>query len=155
MSDTFSFPIRDSYRLFCEVLLAAFRRVGVEAGFEPPADLACGGRKLAGMAQRRKRSAALVTASVLAEPLAAPACRYLREPGPKDAPGYRAGRNHGQFMASLAGLGLRPAAGRFGDALRAELAGRGAAGGALGPAEQERSAEFRKELADPGWIFRF
>ena len=147
--------IRDSYRAFCEVLIAALRRAGVEPGFEPPADLACGGRKLAGMAQRRKRAAVLVTASVLAEPLAGPAGRYLREPGPKDAPGYRAGRSHDRFMTSLAELGLRPAAGAFCEALRAELAARGAARGELRPAERERSAVLQAELAKPGWLYRF
>jgi len=146
--------IRDSYLRFCETLIAALDRLGVAAEFRPPADLAVGGRKLAGLAQRRKRRAALVTAAVLARPLAAEAARYLPEPASGDAPTYRAGRAHGEFMTSLAGLGVTPAGERFNEAVRAEVTARGAALAELSTGERSRAAEIEPELADPGWIHR-
>jgi len=147
--------IRESYGQFCAVLIAALARLGLEAGFEPPADLACGGRKLAGLAQRRKRWAVLVGASVLAEPSAEASARYLREPAPGDAPAYRAGRTHGAFMTSLAELGLADPAARLREALRQELIRRGAAEGPLLPEERRRAGEIARELARPEWRRRF
>ncbi|HOX08262.1 MAG TPA: hypothetical protein PK280_17845 [Planctomycetota bacterium] len=148
--------IRESYRDFCEVLVAAFSRLGLAARFEPPADLAVGDRKIAGLAQRRRRRAVLVTASVLARPLAAECGRYLRQPPSADQPVYRAGRTHGDFMTSLAELGsFGDPAGRFLDALRTELSGRGTAPKALSPDETARAGEFARELSAPGWILRF
>ena len=149
--------IRESYRAFCAVLIAAFTRLGLEARFEPPADLAIGARKIAGLAQRRKRSAALVTASVLARPLASECARYLRQPPPEDSPAYRAGRSHVDFMTSLAAEGLADPgdpAERFFEALRAELSDRGAAAGALTADEARRASEIAGELAAPEWRLR-
>ena len=147
--------IRESYASFAEVLLAALGRLGLQARFEPPADLACDGRKLAGLAQRRKRWAVLVGASVLAEPNAEDSARYLREPVPGDAPAYRAGRTHGAFMTSRAELGLADPAARFRQALRLELIRRGAAEGPLLPEERRRAGEIARELARPEWRRRF
>ena len=148
--------IRESYLGFCEVLVAALARLGLAARFEPPADLAVGDRKLAGLAQRRKRRAVLVTASVLAQPLAVESARYLRQPPAADQPAYRAGRDHAAFMTSLAEQGLADdPAGRLRAALRAELSERGAAPGALSADETRRAAEIARELAAPGWVFRF
>jgi lipoate-protein ligase A len=147
--------IRESYRAFCDVLVAAFARLGLEARFEPPADLAIGERKIAGLAQRRKRRAVLVTASVLARPLGSECARYLRQPSPEDSPAYRAGRSHADFMTSLAAEGLADPAGRFLDALRSELSARGAAVGVLTAGEAGRAAEIAGELAAPEWRFRF
>lgn len=146
--------IRESYLEFTAVLVAALGRLGAAARFEPPADLAAGARKLAGSAQRRVRGAALVTASVLAGPLAAEAGRFLREPGGSDAPAYRAGRPHAAFMGSLAELGVPDAAEGFRRALRAELLARGGAAGELAAAERARAAELAAELSRPEWVFR-
>ena len=147
--------IRESYQAFGDVLLAALARLDIQAQFEPPADLACGGRKLAGLAQRRKRWAVLVGASVLAEPSAGASARYLREPAPGDAPAYRAGRTHGAFMTSLAELGLADPAAQFRGALRQELIRRGASEGPLLPEERRRAGEIVRELARPEWRRRF
>lgn len=146
--------IRQRYRSFCDALAAALRRLGLEAGFEPPADLTVGGRKVAGLAQRRRRRAALVTAAVLAASLAEESALYLPEPPAADAPAYRAGRAHGEFMTSLGELGVGDAAESFPEALRAELAARGASPGELSAAERGRAADIRGELADPAWVFR-
>lgn len=147
--------IRESYEHFYGLLVAAFARLGVEAEFRPPADLAVGDRKIAGLAQRRKRRGVLVTASVLAAPLVDESARWLAEPAGRDAPAYRGGRRHAEFMTSLAGLGVERAAERFAEELIRELSDRGAAQGALSTRELARAAEIERELADPDWIFRF
>jgi len=144
--------IRECYDRFCEVLIAALGRLGVEAAFEPAADLAVAGRKISGLAQRRKRRGALVTASVLLESLAVESEKYLVEPVAADAPEYRKGRGHAGFMTSLRELGVDPAAWR--QALRAELESLGATPATASPAELERAAAIELELADESWIYR-
>ncbi len=148
--------VRECYAGFCEVLGGALDRLGLESEFHPPADLAVSGRKVAGLAQRRKRRAALVTASVLCAPLAAEAERFLALPAAGDAPEYRAGRPHSGFMTSLRELGVkRPARALLG-ALKAELAerGRSAEGCAVDSGIRVRAAEIEAELADPEWVWR-
>ena len=147
--------IRESYLAFCEVLVAVLARLGVTARFEPPADLAAGNRKVAGLAQRRKRAAVLVGACVLAEPLAAAAARGLREPAAADSPAYRAGRAHGEFMTSLAEAGCARPAEDWRRALREELIARGAVAGRMAPIELSRAPELAAELARPEWVHRF
>jgi lipoate-protein ligase A len=147
--------IRESYASFSKALAAALGRLGLAARFELPADRACAGRKIAGLAQRRKRTAALVSAAVLARPLAEASARYLREPASGDAPAYRAGRAHGAFMTSLAELGLADPVRQLREALRAELLRRGARDDALRPEERRRASELARELASPQWRLRF
>lgn len=150
--------INESYRVFCETLSAVFARLGLPTGFEPPADLACRGRKIAGLAQRRKRAAVLVTASVLAAPLADDCARYIREPSAEDSPAYRAGRRHGDFMTSLAretGGALADPAAAFREAFRAELVARGAVLVLPTAAEAGRAPDIARELAERDWRFRF
>ncbi len=146
--------IRESYENFYGLLVGALARLGVEAGFRPPADLAVRGRKIAGLAQRRKRRAVLVTASVLAGTLAEESARWLAEPAGRDAPAYREGRRHDEFMTSLTGLGVERAAERLGEELTAQLSARGAARGELSCPERSRAAEIERELADPEWVYR-
>jgi lipoate-protein ligase A len=64
-------------------------------------DLAVGGRKLAGSAQQRKRTHLLHHASVLgpSADTRARITRYLRRP--EREPGYRAGRDHLDFLACV------------------------------------------------------
>jgi len=145
----------EAYARFCGVLLAALGRLGVPAGFQRPADLAAAGRKLAGLAQRRRRAAELVTAAVLAAPLVEESGRYLAEPAAEDAPAYRAGRGHREFMTSLAELGVEHPAEALFTALAAELAERGASRGGLTADESRRAEQIASELADPAWIYRF
>ncbi len=147
--------IRESYEHFYEPLARALARLGAEATFQPPADLAVRGNKVAGLAQRRKRRAVLVTASVLAGSLVEESARYLASPAGRDAPAYRKGRGHAGFMTSLAGLGVERAAERFAEELRKELAARGAAPAELSREERARAAKIERELADPEWVYRF
>jgi lipoate-protein ligase A len=144
--------IRECYGRFCEVLIAALGRLAIEAVFQPPADLAVGEGKVAGLAQRRKRRAALITASVLLGPLAAESEKYLAEPEARDAPEYRKGRRHREFMTSLAALG--GAGPDWRAALAAELAARGAVRDRPTGRERSRAVEIEPELAAHEWIYR-
>jgi len=153
--DRLSGDIRECYRRFCEVLIAAVARLGLTAEFRAPADLAVGELKIAGLAQRRKKNAALVTASVLSGSMADAAARYLVEPGPEDSPGYRRGRGHGEFMTSLLELGAAEDDRAFLKALRTELEARGAAAGAVSERERAGAAGISEELEDSEWIYRF
>jgi lipoate-protein ligase A len=141
------------YGRFCEALIAALGRLEVQAEFRSPADLAVGERKIAGLAQRRKRNAALVTASLLLGPMCGSAEKYLAVPAGRDAPEYRAGRGHEAFMTSLLELGVE--APRWRAAFEAELRERGAAAGRATPGEIERAALIEGQLAEPDWIYRF
>ncbi len=144
--------VRECYGRFCATLISALARLGVGAAFHSPADLACAGRKVAGLAQRRKKRAALVTASLLVGSMAVEAEKYLAVPGGKDAPTYRAGRGHGEFMASLEELGVER--GSWPEALAAELAARGASPGTASSSERERAALVEAELTRREWIYR-
>jgi lipoate---protein ligase len=144
--------IGECYRRFCTTMIAALARVGLEAEFHSPADLACAGRKVAGLAQRRKQHAALTTGSLLVGSMAAEAEQYLAVPEDKDAPEYRAGRAHDEFMTSLQELGID--GGSWPGALSAELSAAGALPGEPSSSERERAALIEAELARREWVYR-
>jgi lipoate-protein ligase A len=112
-------------------------------------DLALGGRKCSGSAQRRLKHRFLVHASILYDLPADRIARYLGDP-PKRQPAYRSGRSHEAFVTNLPlprevilqairdawiGPGDLPEAPAFPEALIAEL--------------------MTAKYTDPAWIQRF
>lgn len=93
-----------SYRSVLSVIRAGLERSGLETQFEPPSDLAAGGRKLSGNAQARKRRAVLVHGTILVNLDTDLFARYL--PHPPEEPAYRRGRSHAQFVTTLEREGL-------------------------------------------------
>jgi len=79
---------------------AISRACEVAARMEGDSDLALGGRKVAGHAQRRLRRSVLLHGSILLRPDPDRMGRVLREP--ERQPAYRAGRGHGDFVTGLA-----------------------------------------------------
>jgi len=106
--------IGGAYRLAASTVARALDAVGVPAcaccrthadrrvELQPPGDLACGGRKVAGMAQARRRLAAMVHGVIPVEIDPGDLDRYLAHP--PDEPAYRAGRPHGGFVAAVSEL---------------------------------------------------
>ncbi|WP_145269965.1 lipoate--protein ligase family protein [Tautonia plasticadhaerens] len=76
------------------------RALGPPVEVRGSGDLALGGRKCSGSAQRRLRRCALVHASILYDLPADLIARYLGVP-PRRQPEYRAGRDHAAFVTNL------------------------------------------------------
>jgi len=91
--------IRASYGAILGRLVAAFGAAGVTLTHEGLSDLAAGGRKIGGSAQKRKRRFILHHGTLLYAFDAALLGRCLA--GPPRPPDYRAGRAHGDFVANL------------------------------------------------------
>lgn len=97
------YPETRSLRASCAFVLdrlcAAFKRHGLEVRRAGISDLALGGRKVSGSAQRRKRNAILHHGTLLYRPDTAAMARYLREPA--ERPEYRGARTHTDFITAL------------------------------------------------------
>lgn len=132
--------LRDAFRLAARVLGRALASLGVAAEWEPPSDLAVGGRKLSGNSQARRWGAVLIHGTLLADLDSVLLERYL--PLPNRQPAYRQGRGHRQFVVSLSELGV--AAGL--PALERSLLA--AAGSELGAAAEIRPPS----LAEQAWV---
>jgi lipoate-protein ligase A len=91
--------IRQSYRAILSLLTAALEAACPALRHAGLADLALGGRKAGGSAQRRLRRYILHHGTLLYGLDPALVQRYLRPP--VDSPDYRAGRPHAEFMANL------------------------------------------------------
>lgn len=113
-------------------------------GVEGSGDLAITGRKLAGSAQRRLRSALLVHCSILAQFDLDRIPRYL--PPPAKQPPYRQGRDHHDFLVNLG-----PTTVAIRDAIQRAW-----------PVEARQESEIpaflpdlvQEKFGDPCWIFR-
>ncbi len=92
--------ISGAYGLATTLTARALRALGLAAEFEPPGDLAIGGRKLVGFAQARRRKATLVHGVIPVALDLTELERYLAHP-PKE-PAYRAGRAHEEFVTTVA-----------------------------------------------------
>jgi lipoate-protein ligase A len=86
-----------SFRFILERIVAALSIPGLSAAGE--ADLALGGRKVSGNAQRRGRRALIHHGTLLYGFDPQLATRYLKEPARQ--PAYRAARRHAEFIANL------------------------------------------------------
>lgn len=98
-----SFPevasLHASYRFILGKVCAALRTLGIDAAHEGISDIAIGGLKVSGNAQRRRRRALLHHGTLLYRADAAAISRYIREPA--DRPDYRGTRTHGEFVTAL------------------------------------------------------
>lgn len=90
---------RRSYRYILERVAAGLRARGLEAVHEGISDLALGGVKVSGNAQKRRRRAILHHGTLLYRLDPAGLTRYLLEPA--DRPPYRGARTHEQFVGVL------------------------------------------------------
>lgn len=91
--------LKGSYCYILHALSDAFRVHGLEVAHEGTCDLAIGGRKVSGNAQKRRRRAFLHHGTLLYRADPAAMARYLREP--EDRPEYRGARAHDAFVATI------------------------------------------------------
>jgi lipoate-protein ligase A len=95
---------------FCNALLVAGLERGTRLGRtslveDPSGDLLREGRKVAGLALRRRRSAMLLHGTILVNADLAVIARALKHPARE--PAYRRGRSHEDFLANLGALDER------------------------------------------------
>jgi len=88
-----------SYRYILEPLCHALAARGAAAEIAGLSDLAIGGLKISGNAQRRKREAILHHGTLLYRTDYAGMARWLREPA--ERPDYRGARDHRAFVGAL------------------------------------------------------
>lgn len=88
-----------SYRFILGKVCAALATLGIEASHQGISDIAIGGLKVSGNAQRRRRRALLHHGTLLYRADTAAISRYIREPA--DRPDYRGTRSHGEFVTAL------------------------------------------------------
>lgn len=88
--------IRDSYCFVLNTIADAFQERGIPAKHKGTSDLAIGGKKISGNAQRRRRDVILHHGTILYDPDVEGMQRFLREP--KDRPQYRGDRTHRRFV---------------------------------------------------------
>lgn len=91
--------IRGSYCYILGRLAAALRARGVAACHKGVSDLAVGGKKISGNAQRRRKRFILHHGTILYNMDADPMERYLIEPN--DRPKYRGNRPHSRFVRNV------------------------------------------------------
>ncbi len=98
-----SFPetasLHASYRFILGKVCDALATLGIAATHEGTSDIAIGGLKVSGNAQRRRRRALLHHGTLLYQADAVAISRYIREPA--DRPNYRGSRSHGEFVTAL------------------------------------------------------
>lgn len=91
--------VRTSY---CEIstwLLSVLQEQGVKGVYKPISDLAVGGRKFSGNAQRRSRNFILQHGTLLYDFDLGCISRWLAQP--RDQPPYRANRSHSDFVTNV------------------------------------------------------
>ena len=139
--------LRGSYCLILSCITGGLKRLGLAASQEGVCDLAVGGLKVSGNAQRRRKHAFLHHGTLLHRPDHAGMARYLAEPA--DRPEYRGTRSHAEFVG---GIQAAPAV------LRGMLAGVfGAEPPAATPAAHEREEMHRlvrEKYALDAWNLR-
>ena len=91
--------IRGSYCFILGLVCEALRKCGVSASHKGTSDIAVGGHKVSGNAQKRRRRAILHHGTLLHDMDNRLMERYLREP--VDRPQYRGARTHHGFVRSL------------------------------------------------------
>ena len=91
--------IRSTNQFILERMAAALHRWEPAAAFQGISDLAIGGMKISGNAQRRKRNALLFHGTILYAMQGDLVARYLKEP--KRKPDYRGDRQHGAFLSRI------------------------------------------------------
>jgi len=91
--------LHGSYRHILGKICAALAELGIAATHEGISDIAIGGRKISGNAQRRRRNALLHHGTVLYRADLAAMSRYLKEP--RERPAYRESRSHGDFLTAV------------------------------------------------------
>jgi lipoate-protein ligase A len=92
--------IRSTNQFILDRMAVAFQRWEPDTVFRGISDLAIGGRKISGNAQRRKRNALLFHGTILYAMQGDVVARYLKHPARQ--PEYREDRPHGAFLRTLA-----------------------------------------------------
>lgn len=98
-SDPALSTIRASYCSILTRIRDSLMKIGILARLEGTSDLAVGGFKFSGNAQRRKKRHLLHHGTVLYDFRIEHLARYLREPS--DRPAYRGEREHGRFVRNI------------------------------------------------------
>ena len=91
--------IRSSYQFILERMASALQQWEPETAFHGISDLAIGGMKISGNAQRRQRRAILLHGTILYGMQADLVGRYLKHP--KLTPEYRGNRSHDAFLRTI------------------------------------------------------
>ncbi len=91
--------IRGTYRFILERIAAALHRWEPAVAVQGVSDLAIGGMKISGNAQRRKRQALLFQGTILHDMPVDLIARYLKQP--RRQPDYRADRPHRLFLRTI------------------------------------------------------
>ena len=91
--------IRKSYSFILGRICESFKKLDVEVSFEPISDMALGGRKFSGNAQRRRRKYLLHHGTILYDFDIEKIEKYLAIP--KKEPRYRKGRSHKAFLTNV------------------------------------------------------
>jgi len=137
-----------AHRYVLEWIAGSIRRAGPLVSVEGRGDLALGGRKCGGSAQRRLKHWFMVHCSILYDFAIERIARYLTVP--KRQPAYRAGRAHQDFLSNL-GLPRR---------ILADAIGRDSPPGSCLPGAGALPLAVLQSLvsekfANPAWIERF
>lgn len=145
--------IREAFAALTAPLLETLRGLGVPAELAGVSDLAAGGRKLAGCAQLRRKTAVLVHCSLLVNADLDLFEKYLLPP--TQQPEYRAGRSHAEFCANLAEFVPEAEPERIANALAEDLRTRGWNLVRV-PAEPDAAAArvYAAKFAREGWNLR-
>ena len=103
---TLQFHLREYMHAVNRRIIRALEALGVQKlSLKGISDVALGDRKILGCSLYKTKDAALYQGSLLLNPDTGLFNRYLKHPGKE--PDYRCGRNHGDFITTLAEAGYR------------------------------------------------
>jgi lipoate-protein ligase A len=143
--------LRGSYAFFASLIAGSLRGAVPGLALEEPSDIAIGGRKVSGNAQRRGRRVVLHHGTLLVDCDTGLFARYLNEPG--DRPAYRGARTHGEFVTTFAESGSALTASEAAGKIASELGNENAFRVSCGILTCAESLAVGK-YSDRGWIFR-
>ena len=145
--------VEGSYRLVFSLVERALSALGVEGlAFREPCDFALDDRKVSGNAQRRGRRFLLHHGTLLVDCDPAPLGRFLNEPD--EAPAYRRGRSHRDFLTTLKNRGYNTSVEETASAFRRALCGAGTPFEIPDCVVQEAFGLAREKYALDAWTFR-
>ncbi len=145
--------VEGSYRFVFSLVGRALSALGVEGlAFREPCDFALDDRKVSGNAQRRGRRFLLHHGTLLVDCDPAPLGRFLNEPD--EAPAYRRGRSHRDFLTTLKNRGYNTNVEETASAFRRALCGAEAPFEIPDCVVQKAVGLAREKYALDAWTFR-